>query len=236
MIYKPEIQILQLTEGAKAATGLTVVIDVFRAFTTACFIMNNSAEAIYPVSRVETAFSLKEKLKNPVLVGERNEVIIPGFDYGNSPYNIKDVDFSGKNIVHTTSAGTQGIANAVNADEIITASFVNIFAVVRYIKMKKPKTVSIVCMGKAAVEPAEEDTWCAEYIRALLLDEDYDIKSRIEALRNLEGKRFLQTKHPDQCPPEDFYLATKVGIFDFVLTAEKADEFEGIVKLKKVNI
>ncbi len=29
-----EIQILQLVEGAKAAKGIAVIIDVFRAFTT----------------------------------------------------------------------------------------------------------------------------------------------------------------------------------------------------------
>ena len=83
-----DVQILQLTQGARQAKGLTVVIDVFRAFTTACFIANNGAEAIYPVGKVETAFELKSRLKNPVLVGERNEVIVPGFDYGNSPANI----------------------------------------------------------------------------------------------------------------------------------------------------
>ena len=110
------INILQLIDGAKKATGLTVVIDVFRAFTTACFIMNNGASAIYPVGSVSEAFRLKSEIPDSLLVGERNEVIVPGFDYGNSPANIEHIDFSGKNIIHTTSAGTQGIVNAVNAD------------------------------------------------------------------------------------------------------------------------
>ena len=33
-----QIDILQLTEGAKRAKGTTVVIDVFRAFSTACYL------------------------------------------------------------------------------------------------------------------------------------------------------------------------------------------------------
>lgn len=57
-----KIEILQLTEGAKKAKGLTVVIDVFRAFTTACFIMNNGAKAIYPAGSVDDAFRLKSIL------------------------------------------------------------------------------------------------------------------------------------------------------------------------------
>ncbi|GFI62239.1 putative 2-phosphosulfolactate phosphatase [Clostridiales bacterium] len=228
-----DIKILQLIEGAKQATGLTVVIDVFRAFTTACFIINNKAEAIYPVGKVETAFKLKREFPKCVLVGERNEVIVPGFDYGNSPSNIEHIDFSGKTVIHTTSAGTQGIVNAVGADEIITASFVNIFAVVRYIKHKNPDIVSIVCMGKAAKEPAEEDTWCAEYIRALLLDEGYDINDRIIKLRSLEGKRFFRPDNQEQCPERDFYLSTQLGIFDFILKAEK---FREVYRLKKIVI
>ncbi len=228
------IEILQLTEGAKKAKGLTVVIDVFRAFTTACFIMNNSAEAIYPVGSVEEAFRLKDILPNCLLVGERNEVIVPGFDYGNSPANIEHTDFSGKNIVHTTSAGTQGIVNAVNADEIITAAFVNAPAVVRYIKKAAPENVSIVCMGKAALSPAEEDTWCAEYIRALLLGEDYDIKDRLLKLRELEGRRFFRPDNQEQCPERDFFLSTLVGIFDFVLRAEKTPQ--GLLRLRKIRI
>ena len=31
------VQILELIEGAKKAEGLTVIIDVFRAFTTECY-------------------------------------------------------------------------------------------------------------------------------------------------------------------------------------------------------
>lgn len=231
-----EINILQLTEGARQAVGLTVVIDVFRAFTTACFIINNGAKEIYPVGKVETAFMLKGQIPGCILVGERNEIIIPGFDYGNSPANIENVDFSGKTIVHTTSAGTQGIVNAVNADEIITASFVNIYAVVKYIKSRCPNIVSIVCMGKAAVEPAEEDTWCAEYIRALLLNDYYDIENRLLKLRDLEGKRFFNPKNQEQCPQRDFYLSTRLGIFDFVLKAEKIDSKASLFKLNKINI
>lgn len=228
------IEILQLTEGAKKARGLTVVIDVFRAFTTACFIMNNSAEAIYPVGSVDEAFHLKELLPNCLLAGERNEVIVPGFDFGNSPANIEHTNFNGKNVVHTTSAGTQGIVNAVNADEIITASFVNVYAVAKYIKKCSPENVSIVCMGKAALAPSEEDTWCAEYIRALLLEEDYNINDRLKELRHLEGKRFFRPDNQEQCPERDFFLSTQLGIFDFVLKAEKTPD--GFYKLKKIEI
>ncbi len=74
-------------------------------------------------------------------------------------------NLQGKTIVHTTSSGTQGIANAKNADEIITGSFVNAGAIVRYIQKVKPEKVSLVCMGYACEYPTDEDTLCAEYIK-----------------------------------------------------------------------
>lgn len=44
-----EINILQLVEGAKQAKGIVVVIDVFRAFSTAIYAVGNGAEKIIPV-------------------------------------------------------------------------------------------------------------------------------------------------------------------------------------------
>lgn len=43
------IKILHMIEGAKQATGLAVIIDVFRAFTVEAYLMNNGAEKIIPV-------------------------------------------------------------------------------------------------------------------------------------------------------------------------------------------
>ena len=80
-----DIEILQLTEGAMKARGLTVVIDVFRAFSTACYIFAAGAEKIIPVEHVEEAFNLKKIFPEVVMLGERLERKVPGFDFGNSP-------------------------------------------------------------------------------------------------------------------------------------------------------
>ena len=131
-----EIEVLHMIEGAKKARGIAVIIDVFRAFTVECYVMNNGAEKIIPVGSKELAYELKEKNKDFILTGERKGKILEGFDYGNSPTQVEKVDFTGKTIVHTTSAGTQGLDNAINADEIITGSLVNAKAIVEYIKEK----------------------------------------------------------------------------------------------------
>ncbi len=120
-----DIDILHLIEGAKQAQGLTVIIDVFRAFSTACYVVQNGAGEIIPVGDIDLAYKLRDENPDYILMGERKGKMLPGFDYGNSPTEIQTVDFSGKTVIQTTSAGTQGFANARNADELITGSFVN---------------------------------------------------------------------------------------------------------------
>jgi 2-phosphosulfolactate phosphatase len=50
-----EVKILQLLEGAKDATGLTVIIDVFRAFSTACYVYDHGAVKIIPIGEIDQA-------------------------------------------------------------------------------------------------------------------------------------------------------------------------------------
>lgn len=227
-----KIQILQQLEGAKQAKGLAVIIDVFRAFTTECFFIANGAKEIFAVGDEKIAYALKKEHPDYILAGERKEVMLPGFDYGNSPAKIEKIDFTNKMIVHTTSAGTQGIANASYAEEIITGSFVNASAIAQYINQKNPKVVSLVCMGKAAISPTEEDTFCAEYIQSLLLKQNYPLMEKLASLRHLEGKRFFNPENQEQCPERDFFIATTPNQFNFVLKA--VSDKRGFHRIQKI--
>ena len=159
-----KIKTFKFLEGAAKAEGLTVIIDVFRAYTTAAYLFANQAEKIFIVSKVETARTLKEELNNPVLIGERKGIKIEDFDFNNSPYFISQHNFKGKEIILSTSAGTKGIIAAENAAEIITGSFVNFSAAAEFIKSKNPKTVSLVAMGNNGVAEADEDNLYADQL------------------------------------------------------------------------
>ena len=161
-----KVEILEFVEGARNAKGVAVIIDVFRAFSVACYAFDAGAVRIIATSEVSEAFQLKKKYKNSVLVGERDEKKIEGFDFGNSPTEIIKADLTGKTVIHTTTAGTQGLINAINADIVLTGSFVNAGAIIRYIKTINPEHVSLVAMGYRATISAEEDLLCAELIAA----------------------------------------------------------------------
>ncbi len=227
-----EIEILQLLEGARNAQGLTVIIDVFRAFSTACYAFGNGIERIYPVGDLEKAYQLK--LENPqyILVGERNEQKPEGFDFGNSPSQLLESDLSGKIMVHTTSSGTQGIANASGASEILTGSFVNAQAIINYIRKQNPEKVSLVCMGYSCQYPTDEDTLLAVYIKNELEGIPNDFNEMVEQLRTGDGARFFAPEKQEWAPVADFDLCLSLNRFNFVLRVEQDN---GLNYLKKVS-
>ena len=229
------IQILHMVEGAKQAKGIAVIIDVFRAFTVETYLMRNNAAKIIPVGDVEIARAYKEKYPDAILCGERKGIIIDGFDYGNCPTDLESVDLTGKTVVHTTSAGTQGIANANNADEIISGSLVNASAVAAYIKQKNPQNVSLVCMGLMANKQTDEDNLCADYIKSLLEDKPMeDIYERMDALKFTSGAKFFDPERQHIFPKRDFDLCTNLNSVPFVLRLKKSDD--GLHYMERVDI
>lgn len=229
-----EIKILQLLDGAKDARGLTVIIDVFRAFSTACYAFGCGASKIFPIGDIKLAYEIKSKNPDYMLIGERNEQKPEGFDFGNSPSHLLTASLAGKTIVHTTSSGTQGIANAQNAGEIITGSFVNAGAIVKYIQKKMPETVSLVCMGYACEYPTDEDTLCAQWIKNELENKPNNFNEMVEKIRQGSGARFFEPEKQSWSPQADFDLCLNLNHFNFVLKVENGGDLNYLRKIENI--
>ena len=228
------IQILELLEGAKKATGLTVIIDVFRAYTLEAYLFDQGAETIYPIGTMEEAFSLKEEHPEYLLFAERHGKMVDGCDGGNAPSSVYGKDYSGKTIIHSTSAGTQGMVNAIHADTIIAGSLVTAKAIARYIQKLNPETVSLVAMGNEGKYKAEEDLICARYIQALLEGKEYTVREKAAELRYTDGKKFFNPDTQKIFPKEDFPLCIDVDRFNFVIVQNR-DKDNRIIT-KKITI
>lgn len=216
---------IKIVNDAEQATGLAVIIDVFRAFTVEPYLINNGAKKIIPVGDMQIAYNYKKKDNNFILIGERNGIILPGFDYGNSPSQIENIDFSGKTIIHTTSCGTQGIVKAINAKKIITGSLVNAKAIARYITKNKINEISLVALCRTGKLPADEDILCAKYIKSLVEDKPLNnMKEEIEKLKITTGSKFFDKLKQKDFPERDFYLCTEMNKFGFVLKVKKDEE------------
>lgn len=220
-----KINTFHLIEGARQARGLTVIIDVFRAFSLECYLYDMGVKLIRPVGTIEEAFRFKKTNPDYVLIGERKGKKCDGFDFGNSPSETSGYDLRGKTVIHTTSAGTQGIVNAENASEIITGSLVNAKAIAKYIAEKRPPEVSLVCMGNGGIAPAKEDELCAEYIAGILTGTEMpDMDRRVKQLQYDGGEHFFDSKRQDIFPEPDFWMCIKYNLFDFVLKIEKDEK------------
>ena len=217
------IRILQLIEGAKKATGPAVISDVFRAFSLEAYLFDRGARAIYPIGETAEAYRRKRVDPTVVLAGERHGKILDGFDLGNAPSDAVLLDVQGKTVVHTTSAGTQGVANAQGADEILGASLVNARATANYLKKMGRTDISLVCMGLEGVAETDEDTLCARYIKAILegQEDTLDMQKEIERLRYTSGAKFFDEAQNDVFPREDFFLCTACDRFDFVMRLDR---------------
>ena len=220
--YNGKVNILRLIDGAKQAEGLTVIIDVFRAFSLENYLYDMGAELIRPIGTIEEAFKLKETTPNSLLFGERNGIKVEGFDFGNSPSSVNTEIVKGKTILHTTSAGTQGVVNATNATQILAGSLVNARAIAEYIIETQPEVVSLVSMGWNAEELAEEDELCAEYIKSILDGEEItNMDERVAALQFKGGEHFFNPETQHIFPEPDFWMCIKYDLFPYVLEITK---------------
>ena len=228
-----DIGIFHLIEGAKQADGLVVIIDVFRAFSMECYLYALGAGEVRPVGSIEETFAWREKDRDCILIGERHGKKIEGCDLGNSPSSVYPGLVRGKRVIHTTSAGTQGIVNAGRADEILTGSFVNAKPVAEYIRRKNPEKVSLVCMGKEGLAEAEEDELCAVYLKSLLTGAGMpDIDLKLRNLRFGGGAHFFHPELQEIYPEQDFWMCVARDRFEFVLRIEK--DSEGFIARKIV--
>lgn len=226
-----EIHIADFVAGARNARGLVVVIDVFRAFSLAAHAMARGAARIWPVAAIEHAIALKKSHPEAILLGERYAKPLPGFDGGNSPADLERVDVRDRTIIHTTHAGTQGLTNAVLADEVITGALVNAAAIVEYIRRTSPDRVTLVRMGQHALGRCEEDDACADLISARLRGDTRDIEAIRARLRGAPSAAKFFDPACDWAPERDFDLCTQFDVFDFVLRLDLTVEPASLLKI-----
>ena len=197
-------------------TGVAIVIDVLRAFTTAAFAFSKGVKDITLVSSVDEAFELRECYPDMLIMGEVDGLPVEGFDFGNSPTQISARDLSGIRIIQRTTAGTQGVIGCVNAELILAAGLCNAAATADYIR----SSTESICFVVTELRPGGwggEDLACADYIEGLLKNnpEDIlDIQTKVKS--SLAAEKFLDS-HQTEFPDSDLEYALEINRFDFVM-------------------
>lgn len=218
-----EIRIESLLEGARRARGTVVIVDVFRAFTTAAVAFSRGAAKIVMVAEPDEALALKARGRGDLCVGEVNGIRPAEFDFGNSPFEMAGADIEGKVIIQSTRAGTTGVAAATEASAVYAASFVVARATACAILQDSPPLVTIVAMGWNADLRTDEDELCALYLRNLLEGREPSTDA-LQQLVRASGQvgKFYDPAQP-HFHPEDCDMALDVNRYDFAIRVARED-------------
>ena len=209
-----QVEIIRSGKDAHHATGLAVVIDVFRAFTTQAYIFANGASKIIPVLSLEDAYNLKKENSSDILVGEKGGLKPEGFDFGNGPSEILNVDFAGKTVVHATSNGTKALVNTSNAKITLSGSFVVADSIVKYINKNNIQNISLI-----ATDPdsnlENEDVLLAYYLINLLnADSNNEIEIKNKLQNTISCQFLLKQAGVSQ---EEIDLCLDFNRFNFII-------------------
>ncbi len=175
-----------------------IVVDVIRASTTLVTLFERGMETVYVAAEVDEARHLARQ-QHTLLMGERGGVALPGFDYGNSPVAVADMNFRGQQAVLTTSNGTAALQRVAGAQAVLVGALRN----------------ATVCCEAALVLAEQHETdigiACAGKGRRFVLDDAVCVGVLVETLVQLtehseltdaaQAARRLPRAYPDILTP-----------------------------------
>ena len=212
--------------AAAEATGATIVIDTFRAFTTAAVLLDRGVDPLYLTEDVHIARDLARD-ERAILVGEDLGIRPEGFDLGNSPAEALAADgLAGRCVVQRSTAGTRSLIAAVRsgASPVYASSLVVATATAHAVAGRS--RVTIISAGLHGTERAAEDDLTADLITDLLAGtgDPSGIAAAVAATERAELLCTAPWSHPD-----DVAIAVGVDRYDFAMEA-RLDE-RGHVRL-----
>ena len=225
--------IVECLSGARKAKGLVVIIDVFRSASVGCYLMEKGVGRYIGAETLDQGHQLAAE-QGGLLIGEQVGVPSEDFDLFNSPSLIEDKDLVGKTVVHSTNAGMPGLFACVDADEVITGSFVNAGAVVRYIRSRDPEHVTLVAVGTGGDIRAQEDMMCAMYIKNELEEYPNSFETLRSFLAKVDSAEMFFDESRKDAPERDYAMCMDLDRFDFVLKGERLES--GGMVLEKINL
>ena len=220
-----EIRIDSLIEGATRAKGTVVIVDVFRAFTTAAIAFLQGAEKIILVSNIQEALELRRQGIGDLCIGEVGGVQPIGFDFGNSPFELSSSDIRNKTLIQSTRAGIVGANTAQNADTIYLCSLVCASETAKEISRQQPNLVTIVAMGAEGKIRTDEDEQCALYLRNLLQGRSPDPNAVRSLILSGESSAQFDNLDLPQFHPEDREIALRINSAALSIKANMEEKF-----------
>jgi len=124
--------------------AIVVITDILRATSAIVTAFENGVDRIIPVGTLEEAKAYKEK--GYMVAAERDGIVRDFADFGNSPYNFSPERVAGRQIVYSTTNGTQAIHVASNCNRVLIGAYLNFSALCNWLAVQD-RDVIILCAG-----------------------------------------------------------------------------------------
>lgn len=209
-------------EGARAATGLAVVIDVLRAFTVSACALAAGVTECRLVGTVEEAKQLQTRIPGSAISAEIDGYPVEGVEISNSPSQVLAARLEGRTLVQRSSDGTQGAlaAAAAATSQVFAASLVVASATAARVAALQPATVTLIAMGTPRGHP--EDRACAEVLAALLEGRrPPDLETLLKPLKASDRYRQVRRGEWPGFSPDDLALALRLDSFEFAMPVSR---------------
>jgi len=157
--------------------SIAVVIDVLRATSTIVSCLSAKASIVIPAQTIEESFMLRDAIGKAVLVGEKNSLIIPGFDLGNSPKNCFYYDFSYTPAIIKSTNGTPLIRSLSNAAQLLAASFLNLSTVADFLRILSRSYPILIVEAGDEQKFSPPDNLCATLLKNKIIDPNTSVPS-----------------------------------------------------------
>lgn len=215
-------------ETCAVATEVVVVVDVWRSFTTAAYAFQAGVHKIFVAASTQEALALRARYPEAILMGmgELGGKPAEGFDYGNSPAELREADLHDRQIIILcTPNGTPGLVRSVNARILVAGSLVCAEATVRYLKRQALERITFVC-----TEEGIADLACAQYLAALLCGKKSEAETRLRQIRAawleqayiLVSRGILGAAQVHRLEA-DLNCCLALDLFDFALVVQRRD-------------
>src|SRR2546423_3722253 len=160
------------TPAEAGSAHVAIVVDVMRATSTIAQALASGYRRVLCCGEIDEARALREQLGEEAVVGgERNAVLIEGFDLGASARDY--LEPRAETAILTTTNGTRTvIAAAANAEIVLLGSLLNLDAVAAA-ALAPGEDITVVCAGYQGAF-AIDDAYCAGRIVELLDGERTD--------------------------------------------------------------
>ncbi len=159
------------TPAEEVSAPVGIVVDVLRATSTITQALAHGYERVLCTEEIEHARELAAGIPGAKLAGERKTVRIEGFDFGNSPAELRASPPAGTLVLTTTNGTKLLLAAAARCERVLVGSLLNLSAVAH--AARGDRDVMVMCAGVLG-ELTMDDAYCAGRIAEAIGGDHHD--------------------------------------------------------------